>query len=459
MKVSRQSIYTRRRLIPSLNFAKLHQLTAFGGLVVFMKLFDRLDLWARVEGCFAHLATSASYTHGVMVRCLIVHVLLGRRQLRERDFYAHDPLVLQCLQLRQMPSVPTLSRLLASTDEASVHALRRLNVELVLERLLKLGWRTLTLDFDGSVLSTSRHAEGTAVGYNKQKKGARSYYPLFCHLAQTGQVLDVHHRSGQLHDSNGAAAFVRECVRAVRQKLGARLRLEVRMDAAFFSEELVEELEALQVFYTISVPFERFPKLKESFANRKRWWMTPKREGCHYFEQRWKPKSWGRNRRFVLVSQEVAKQNKEPLQLDLFRPVERGMEFKVILTNHTMAAGKLVCLHEGRGSQEKVFGELKSQAEMGYVPCRRLHANQTWLLGVILAHNLGRELQMEQQAPPRKLGVKRTARWIFTELGTLRRTVLHQAGRLTRPQGRWTLTLPDIPTLKSALEGFGFVVL
>lgn len=166
----------------------------------------------------------------------------------------------------------------------------------------------------------------------------------------------------------------------------------------------------------------------------------------------------GRKRRFVLVSQEVAKQNKEPLQLDLFRPVERGMEFKVILTNHTMASGKLVCLHEGRGSQEKVFGELKSQTEMSYVPCRRLHANQTWLLRVILAHNLGRELQMEQQPPPRNLGIKRTARWIFAELGTLRRTVLHQAGRLSRPQGRWTLTLPDIPALKSALVGFGFGV-
>ena len=107
----------------------------------------------------------------------------------------------------------------------------------------------------------------------------------------------------------------------------------------------------------------------------------PKRDGCHYFEQRWKPKSWGRNRRFVLVSQEVARQNKEPLQLDLFRPVERSMEFKVILTNHTMAAGKLVSLHEGRGRQEKVLGELKSQAEMRYVPCRFPHANQTWLPG------------------------------------------------------------------------------
>jgi hypothetical protein len=44
------------------------------------------------------------------------------------------------------------------------------------------------MDFDGSVISTGRVAEGTAVGFNKKKKGQRSYYPLFCTIAQTTQV-------------------------------------------------------------------------------------------------------------------------------------------------------------------------------------------------------------------------------------------------------------------------------
>jgi hypothetical protein len=50
----------------------------------------------------------------------------------------------------------------------------------VLERLAVLGLPRITLDFDGSVCSTKRHAEGTAVGFNRKKKGLRSYYPLFC---------------------------------------------------------------------------------------------------------------------------------------------------------------------------------------------------------------------------------------------------------------------------------------
>ena len=62
----------------------------------------------------------------------------------------------------------------------------------------------MTLDFDGSGIITKGHAEGTAVGFNKAKKGGRSYYPLFCRVAQTGQLFDLLHRPGKVHAPIGA---------------------------------------------------------------------------------------------------------------------------------------------------------------------------------------------------------------------------------------------------------------
>ena len=62
---------------------------------------------------------------------------------------------------------------------------------MVLEGLQREQFPRLTFDFDGSVQSTQGHAEGTAVGFNKSKKGARSYYDLFCTVAQTGQFFDL----------------------------------------------------------------------------------------------------------------------------------------------------------------------------------------------------------------------------------------------------------------------------
>jgi hypothetical protein len=43
---------------------------------------------------------------------------------------------------------------------------------------------------------------------------------------------------------------------------------------------------------------------------------------------------------------------------------------------------------------------------------------------------------------------KRTVKWVFEGLDTLRRTIIARAGRLTRPQGKLTLTLNANPTVQ-----------
>ena len=76
--------------------------------------------------------------------------------------------------------------------------------------------------------------------------------------------------------------------------------------------------------------------------------------------------------------------------------------------------------------------ELKNPAQMGYVPARRLVANGLPALQPV-AHNLSRELQMQVEEPVRGTTQKRTVKWLFEGLDTLRRTIIARAGRLTRP--------------------------
>jgi len=84
-------------------------------------------------------------------------------------------------------------------------------------------------------------------------------------------------------------------------RLGNSVRLEARLDSAFFSDAMVQRLEQLGVEYSISVPFERFTALKGLIEKRKLWWSVPCSEGKgHQFESRWKPQSWTRKRRFIL---------------------------------------------------------------------------------------------------------------------------------------------------------------
>jgi hypothetical protein len=321
---------------------------------------------------------------------------------------------------------------------------------LLFERVSRLALPRITLDFDGSVLSTMRHAEGTAVGFNKKKKGARSYYPLFCTIAQTGQVLDFLHRSGNVHDSHGAEEFILACIQRVREALPGVV-IEVRMDSAFFSDKIVMALTKATIEFTVSVPFERFVELKGKIEGCKGWKRVTRE--VSYFEEQWKPQVWGRQFRFLFVRTLAKRQHKGPVQLDLFVPHVYGYDFKVIVTNKTLSPKKLVAFHEGRGSQEGIFGELKSHCQMGYVPARRWLANQTYMLAGILAHNLLRELQMMTSAPSRNTTEKRAPLWVFEELHTFRSGLIQRAGRLTRPHGKLTLIISASHWIRNRLVG------
>ena len=116
---------------------------------------------------------------------LVVHLIIGHRKLRDIDYYRDDEMVKRVLGLKRFPNVATISRALSSADAPSVEKVRAQSTNGVIERLCAEGLSRVTLDFDGSVLSTGRHAEGTAVGFNKKKTGQRSYYPLLCTVAQT----------------------------------------------------------------------------------------------------------------------------------------------------------------------------------------------------------------------------------------------------------------------------------
>ena len=437
MKSRRSDVRRQAQAIPELKFEN-HALTAFAGLVVFQQLFAALDLKARLRECFRHLAAGKVFGRATLFLQLIVHLLLGFRELRDGRAYHDDPLVARLLGLKRLPDVATLSRMLKDADDHSVEHLRRLLREMICARLAKLGLARVTLDFDGSVQSTRRHAEGTAVGYNKKRKGARSYYPLFCTLAQTSQVLDFLHRSGNVHDSNGARAFILACIQQIRQALPG-IHIEVRMDSAFFSDEIVTALQAAGIEFTVSVPFERFTQLKRRIEQRQRW--LPVSNDVSYFEDEWKPRVWNRKFRFLFIRTRALRQNKEPIQLDLFVPHEYGYDFKVIITNKTLAAGHVVAFHQGRGCQENILGELKRDCQMDYVPVRTRCGNQLYLLAGLFAHNLTRELQMATTPPCRHTTTNRTALWAFEKLDTIRISLLHRAGRFTRPQGILTLTL------------------
>lgn len=447
MRYSKAQIFSRVHSTPELRFED-QRLTSFAGLVIIQALFARLDIKSRLRACFNHLPENSVFGRHTIVLMLIVHLMLGYRRLRDMDYYRDDLMVLRLLGLRKLPDVSTLSRVLANVDNMSIIKIRQACREMMLARLQALRLVRVTLDFDGSVLTTGRMAEGAAVGFNPKKKGQRSYYPLFCTIAQTSQVFDVLPRSGNVHDSNGAFEFIRECIETIRAACPGII-IEARMDCAFFSDEIITELQKEGIEFTISVPFERFVELKRIIQGRRRWRYF--NGELSYFDAQWKPKKWDSRFRFLFIRKRVKIQSKEPVQLDLFIPHEHGYDFKVIVTNKQTTMKKVLCFHNGRGSQENTIGELKSQCNLDYVAVRRLCGNHLYMMSAVLTHNLLRELHMMVHQRRRGTTEKRSALWEFTEANTLRRTLLQRAGRITYPAGTLTMTLNDNSAVKHDL--------
>ncbi len=170
MKYSKADVHCKAHKVPEIRF-ECQSLTSFSGLVVFQELFKAIDLKTRVRRCFQHLYSGKIFGHAAVFLQLVLHIILGFRDLRDGGFYSDDPLVKRILGLKRLPDVGTISRTLKDADEQSVQRLRQLLQDMVFDRLGQLCLSRITLDFDGSVQSTGRFAEGTAVGFNKTRRG------------------------------------------------------------------------------------------------------------------------------------------------------------------------------------------------------------------------------------------------------------------------------------------------
>lgn len=437
MKSSKTRIQSKVHRILPVRFEE-QDLTSYAGLMIFQALFQRLGLKDKLRARLSG-GTSPAYGRPVIVLLLIVHLLLGGRRLREIDYLRDDPMVLRVMGLRRLPDVSTVSRTLAASTHEDVDGLREIIRSEVVNDLRREAITRVTLDFDGSVLSTKGHAEGSAVGYNPVKKGARSYYPLFCTVAQTGQFFDLYHRPGNVHDSNGAQRFMADCYEDLWCEFDGALQFESRIDTAFFDDWTVAVMESYNVQFSASVPFARLPELKGMIENRERWRRIDGE--WSFFEREYKPKSWEEAYRFLFFRKRAPRRSKAPVQLDLFEPVDFDYEYKVVVTNKTDSAKAVLAFHNGRGSQEAIFGEAKTGAGLDVVCGKRLHANQCFTLCSMLAHNLGRTMQMREKPRAKRDDAKRPALWRFEKLETIRRLILQRAGRMIRPQGKLTLSM------------------
>lgn len=424
----------------------LERVTSCAGLELVREFLQGLRFRTRVRRLVGNAFPKTDFGVTSMVLLLLGLLMVGGRRIWHLRYLQSDPILARFAGVRRLPSTRTVSGWLARLTSGHVVRLIQLNSEVVGEVLCQAGLARLTIDVDGSVVSTGLKVEGAKRGFNPHHRKVPSYYPITAYEAQSGQILRVENRAGNVHDGKASLDFLGGLIQQLRETVDRRCRLEFRMDGAFFRRDVLEFLESHGAEYAIKVPFYPWLHLKTSVALAPEW--MPIDETVSYCETRTLVSPWNQVRRIVLYRKLVAHETRKNFQLDLFDPDDGHYEYSAITTNKHLNGRNLWHFLNGRGTHEKAYAELRNGFAFNCVPSLKAAANAAWQVLSVLAFNLTRSFQVAALPQPRSRSRKRRTLHCFETIHTLRFKLLARAGVLLYPAGRATLDLGTAPATR-----------
>lgn len=425
-------------------------LTSYAGLELVRRYFRTLDLAAILRRHLDGRLPGTDFGIASLVLLLLALIITGGRRLRHLLFFEGDPLVLRLCGLRRLPTARTVGRWLAQMTCKTLAALHRVNEEIAARAIERAGVSRLTIDIDGTVVSTGLQVERAQRGYNPHHRKVPSYYPITAYEAGSGQILRVLNRSGNVHDGKASMGFLRDLFAQIQATLPGRRAIEFRMDGAFFRRDVINLIEGKKAEYAIKVPFYRWVGLKDLIRANRVWDRVE--NGIDCFEEDIMLAPWKRCLRVVIYRKRVGHESPKNYQLDLFDPSDGHWEYSAVVTNKTLTGRNLWSYMCGRGCHEKILAELKSGYAFDCIPTMKYAANGAWQILNVLAFNLMRGMQATTTAVTREIGKSRNCGYVFETIQTIRYTWLRRAGIVARPGGRAVLDVGNNDAVRLRFE-------
>lgn len=203
-----------------------------------------------------------------------------------------------------------------------------------------------TIDVDSLNSQVYGHQEGSKFnGYYK----CICYHVLIAMLAETGHVLDIKLRKGNVHSADGLCDFLFPLIEEVKGKIG--IVASVRGDAAMPFEESLAGLEERRIHYAFRIKNNAVlkqmaePYVSQAIRENSDDWKEA------VVELSYQAEVWSVPRRIVLV---IVKQD----QIELFEPYN----YFFLITNWTedeMSDYDILDFYRKRGTMERWIGEFK----------------------------------------------------------------------------------------------------
>ena len=428
-------------------------LTNYSGLELIRKYFQLIKLNDLIKDKMREHKIKSDYPFYKMVLLLITIFIVGIDRISNVKYIEDDPLVKRLCELKKIPSRFTILRFLKFFTEEILNSFTEINSELLEIQFKKLKLKTLTIDLDGTVISSRGKPELSKKGYNPIKKGANSYFPLTAYIAQTGHFIKIKNRPGNVHDTNDSDNFVKELIADLKKRHGSKVRLQIRHDGGFFSSKNFKVYEEKGLDYVSKVPFWRYPLFKKTIMENERWGKINSK--INYFFKDLKLDSWDKERKFLFIRIEKDKDEiKEDYQLNLFSPDCKKYKYSASCTNMNLNAKNLFKFMSGRSAQEKAIGELKNDFFFDKLPSQNYNANSAYQQLCMMSYNLmvsfGLDALNYKKIKKRKIISTRMYKNI--RFKTLRFLIIYKAGIISHPNGKEVIGMTKNVASKKLFE-------
>lgn len=297
------------------------KITAFGGMLALVKMFDLLGFEEEFEKTYTAPSRKPVLGHYRMVCGLLMLLFIGFQRLGHFCYLRGETMLCGFLKVPLLPVVSTFWRYLRSLGIGQSESLLRLNGKLR-EKVWDLtGYapRMVEVNIDTTTVTVYGKIEGSRKGYNPKHRGKKGLRPVLCFLGETREYLCGTQRKGETISAQEVAKQIYK----FRRLLPCCVReILIRGDGEFIGWESVEACKNKGFWFI--------------FGNKKCAPPFPKggwyRYGDHeYNECVYQPIGWKSPCRFVVV-RILEKQAKEK-QLGL--PEIGGYMYRIFATNLT----------------------------------------------------------------------------------------------------------------------------
>jgi hypothetical protein len=398
-------------------------ITSWGGTAaLFSRYFDQIG-FRELVGKIYPVKESSNNSTGVYSKLisLFMSVLNGGTRFSHINYMENGIKIFErCFRVKRLvKSSTSITRYWNKYDRRSLNETLLYNmIRYYLRPLLasaKIG--SDTLRFDSTVLTRFGRQEGAKKGYNPEKRGRPSNHPQLAFLG-SGYTVNLWNRSGNTRSANGIVQFYTQTRGFVED-----IKIErVLADSGYYDREFFLKLEEDGLEYVIAAPIHQF--FQRIVYQLSDW--TQVDDGIEVGEFRYSHhhESWGGERRYVVVRQEIRRRPRATgKQLSLFKDEDYGKEYRhslYVTNNNEASPHDIWCHYRPRANVENIIENLKDGFGFSAFNTKSFWATEAVLMTIcLILHNLVTTLIKQVLQPSDKNMKMRTLRMEYLVIPAL----------------------------------------